>query len=427
MSILVPTSAEEAVRGRECLRKNARPCWSAKRQCVAVVARLGMVLATIVTAVLLHYSLVRGSEVASLSDGVMISRVSVELLGLLALDAFFLAWGLFSWLGGRGVVLAAVHGALILASVVGVVEACVRGAVSIQTRPSVSLIWELDPHYVDNNSWGMQYPEFPIQREPGEYRFLVLGDSSAWGYSRQPRTSERARFSDMLESRLRKRYPGRSLRVLNAAVPGYSSWQMARALREKYGALRADCLILATNSDWTVENFADKERVLPGAGRRLVLGQLYQLEAYLCLRSFLRERGFALGEERAHHSGGGSTLRVSTADSRLHYLEMINTVAAPQHGCRALVVNMPLNLPDEGMAEVEFSAEAVAAYPVMLQAVCTESGAHYVGADESLRRDYPGTARQAYFMDSVHPSAAGHEYLARLLEERVAQLRLLAP
>ncbi len=72
---------------------------------------------------------------------------------------------------------------------------------------------------VSTNAHGFRDGELAPSPSPGGLRILCLGDSSTFGYGVTPEETYPAR----LERALARRFPGRSVEVMNAGVPGWSS------------------------------------------------------------------------------------------------------------------------------------------------------------------------------------------------------------
>lgn len=68
---------------------------------------------------------------------------------------------------------------------------------------------------VTSNSQGLREREIPLEKPPGEFRILCIGDSWTFGLGVD---AEKA-FPRQLEEYLSRKYPGRSLRVINAGIP----------------------------------------------------------------------------------------------------------------------------------------------------------------------------------------------------------------
>ncbi len=284
-----------------------------------------------------------------------------------------------------------------------VLEWSLRQYARAEIRPSPTLIWELDPKGPGNNRFGMRYPDLPAKSEPAEFRVLVLGDSSAWG-DRLERVDQR--FSDVLERLLRRAFPKRRVRVLNAAVPGYSTFQMEVALRQKYLALQPDLLVLSTNSDWPRESRPDRER-LPAVWLRPVLAVLDTSEVYLCL----------LGAVQASTAGtaepGPTGPRVPAPESQANLEAMIQSVQA--RGGSAVVLNMPVNLARYRPGEsVDLQPRNLHAWRRQARAAARNTGSAFLDLDTEWRLRHGGDL-DPLFLDLVHPSPRGHQEIAERL------------
>ena len=92
---------------------------------------------------------------------------------------------------------------------------------------------------VRTNALGLRGPEAAPQPPAGVTRVLVLGDSFAFGYVVEDEES----FPRRLETRWRAE--GRTVEVLNAAVPGYSADHHLVYLRTRGLALEPDLVLVA--------------------------------------------------------------------------------------------------------------------------------------------------------------------------------------
>ena len=90
---------------------------------------------------------------------------------------------------------------------------------------------------IEINSLGLRGPELP-QRQPGELRVLVLGDSFVAGFE----VEQAETFSALLEAELRGRFE-HPLHVVNAGVRGYGTDQSLLWFRERGRALRPDLVV----------------------------------------------------------------------------------------------------------------------------------------------------------------------------------------
>ena len=88
----------------------------------------------------------------------------------------------------------------------------------------------LNPAMEGINSIGVRHPEIPRDKPAGGMRIIVLGDSVAWP-------------ENGFVSQLRTDLSGQS-EVINAAVPGYTTYQERLLFEDHLYALRPDLLVL---------------------------------------------------------------------------------------------------------------------------------------------------------------------------------------
>jgi len=68
------------------------------------------------------------------------------------------------------------------------------------------------PVTVTNNAYGFRSHELPASKSPGDYFVVTLGESTTWGAAAETNAET---WPELLEARLRDRYPERNVRVFN--------------------------------------------------------------------------------------------------------------------------------------------------------------------------------------------------------------------
>ena len=132
--------------------------------------------------------------------------------------------------------------------------------------PSESPIlqYEPKPGAGDVNAYGARDFPFAVEKPPGTFRIVVIGDSIAFGFCNEdaPLAIEDT-FAKVLERSLRQRV-GRPLQVINLAVSGYDTVQEAEMLARKGIPLHPDLVVVAycLNDAWdaSVEQIAFESR-----------------------------------------------------------------------------------------------------------------------------------------------------------------------
>ncbi|HYM10508.1 MAG TPA: WecB/TagA/CpsF family glycosyltransferase [Bryobacterales bacterium] len=352
--------------------------------------------------------------------------------------------------GARRAAVAALSFAIALAAAEGVVR-LIRPQILERYPdglyvPSASRQYKLRPHF----RGVFRYPEFQTEvrisgqglredREyspahPGARRILALGDSFTMGYSVAADESWVRRLERLLNAGQR----ARRYQVINAGVPGYSTWQELACLEEEGPAFAPDLVLLGffLGNDIT-DNAAPRLPVALRDGR-------------LISTSF--ERGllpFPLRLALARHSHLYHLYHLARGDWRLSEDERIAPYAAYNEraeagwsataelvgrltqlcnarGMRLIVVLMPERAQVEAEAGERLAAElARAGSPFdarlpnrRMKELCAAAGVEVIDLLEALHG--PGL----YFPQDGHWTARGNALAARAL---AARLRAEAP
>ncbi len=114
---------------------------------------------------------------------------------------------------------------------------CLRRSalLSMELRPTCN--GDLDGTTVRTNTLGLRGPEV---RADGARRILAIGDSCTFGW----RVTEPESYPAQLEALLNQRAGGDRYQVINAGVPGYTSYQGLVYLRDRGLALRPEIVVI---------------------------------------------------------------------------------------------------------------------------------------------------------------------------------------
>jgi len=165
----------------------------------------------------------------------------------------------------------------------------VRAQVSLAGRlsgtiPDPYLSYRVQPDYhegpIHTNAFGLRGAPVDPLPAPDAFRVLLLGGSTAWGYTaRSDDETLAAEFARALETHpLRERALGpRRIEVLNGGVPGYVAWQSALLYDLHHRALRPHAVVSLDGSN-----------DISGAVRNGVAGA--PMRYRLTRRLYLRER-----------------------------------------------------------------------------------------------------------------------------------------
>ncbi len=171
----------------------------------------------------------------------------------------------------------------------------------IVLRADPELFWRLAPDTPDvpirharslwmdpaTNSLGLRDDEIARPKPPGVLRILCLGDSCTYGSGVLRRNS----FPELLQARL-----GAGVDVVNAGVPGYTSYQAVTWLERDGWQLQPDIIVFALgfNDGRSWDGWTDEEHVEQLRERAGSLSGLFQRSRLLAvLREWWRRQGDA--------------------------------------------------------------------------------------------------------------------------------------
>lgn len=312
-----------------------------------------------------------------------------------------------------------------LALAAGVSEAGVRGWLVYDMvtyfRPHPTLHWVVRPNLhdfdnlkgggrIDTNADGMREVTVPREKPDGEYRVLVLGDSSNFGHG--------VEGDEVWSSVLGTLVP--KVTVLNGATPGWTTYQAVEFLRETGLAYRPDMVIAGFNNDPGPEYISDRDRV-PGGAVRAANRLLFRFETYLLTREVLLSivrHGSAqyvkrdAGDEPLYgklsaEESAGLIPRVSLDDFRA------NLAALDELAPELVWVNMPINRSEPELVERYVNPT----YREAARTLAEERGFRLVDVDMRWLR----TRETGLFQDGhvFHPNAAGHRRMAEQIAQEV--------
>ncbi len=286
------------------------------------------------------------------------------------------------------------------------------------------LLWEYAPglreeggHSVAINSLGMRGGEWVVPKPPGIRRLLSTGDSSVYGFG----VADRAVFLEVAANLLQE--GGSPVEAVNAAIPGYSTYQSRNLLEMRGLALEPDVVVLGNQwSDNNFDTFVDRD--LLDAYSRFEAGWAGRIHRLLSPLATYRILDFSLRVRRGPHAearkvgwtvgnegGPGGTRRVEINDFAANLEAMVDL----GHSVGAEVVVMVLAHPSDLAPE----EGAIPAWDVYRQALRDTAARHGLPVlDGPALFVESGQPVEALFSDALHPSALGH----RLLGEALAQL-----
>jgi lysophospholipase L1-like esterase len=285
------------------------------------------------------------------------------------------------------------------------------------------LFWRLRPHANSDqnpesrdtqavNALGFRDDEFALEKMPGEFRIIALGDSCTFGDG----VANWETYANVLEDLLLAADPERPVQVINAGVPGYTSYQVHTYLAEKLLAYQPDLVVVYVGFNDNVpamHGVTDSRRgVIDGRAFWLqnVFGRLrtYQLLKYGLLQ-FKQRLLPNRNPDADNPEGVDHTFRVPDN-------EFVNHLAAierlgERRGFKMVLVTLPHQFakePDRNkfirLAAEQAKIPLVDLFPLM--------------------KEYQAHGESMFGPDGGHPNTLGHQRIAELIFAKLKEMGL---
>lgn len=95
---------------------------------------------------------------------------------------------------------------------------------------------------INVNSYGFRGDEFAMPKPPGTFRIFAIGESTTFGWKGVK--SHLEAWPALLQENLRQMYPARSIEVINAGVPGYTSIEQRINFMLRISKLQPDAIVI---------------------------------------------------------------------------------------------------------------------------------------------------------------------------------------
>lgn len=254
---------------------------------------------------------------------------------------------------------------------------CTRRSALLELEPRPSCAGEVRGTKVRYNSLGLRGPEL---RDDGSKRILAIGDSCTWGWGAEQDETYPAVLQRLLDER-----NGRgAYQVINAGVPGYTSYQGLLYLRERGLSLDPSIVIAAYG-------FND---ISPGGDVELRIDANRNLLPFLFVEDFFIEYSRFYRWARWHVAQRSE--RVNSSDKRV-----------------------PAEKYERNLTEIVRLSRDSGARVLLLSFVELVENPAYLEALEGVaaRLDVPLHFYRGPRIDVVHPTAEGFERLAHEILE----------
>jgi len=289
------------------------------------------------------------------------------------------------------------------------------------------------------NSLGFRGPEFAVPKPPGRFRVAFIGDSLTLGWG----VADNETFAARLEVLLRERFPNRDLDVVNLGVGGYDTRQEVTLLARNVSRLAPDLVLVGFYSN-DVPEALDDDRSSPGNGPGMMpadpkTGQLMHMNptptgwwdrqlrksraVYVAGRAFNRWRGageWGMARLRMEIDmlEGHDSAKLDRAWSQVGLqFGRLHALADAQNFGVGVVVLPPR---EQVMGQYSHSK-----YQSRVRAIVAPLGFHVIDPLPLMIENGKPDLFIPY--DRNHPSAGGHELIARAILRYLDEHRMVPP
>jgi len=275
---------------------------------------------------------------------------------------------------------------------------------------------DLNPESRDTqliNSMGLRDDEFPMEKQPGELRVITMGDSCTFGDG----VANWETYANVLEDMLSKNIPGKSVQVINAGVPGYTSYQVRQYLERELLKFKPDLVVIYVGFNDNVpaaNGITDAERgevgaVVWEAQKLLNALRSYQVVKYLVMRA--KQRLFPGVNPEAQNPEG-----VEHQIFRVPFEDFVkNLVAIKRFGDSKGFKTLIMTLPHEFPYEPERNG--------YIRQAAQEGGIPLLDLFK-IMKEYQAAGEDLFTPDGGHPNELGHRRIAENIYRRMVQMDL---
>ncbi len=288
------------------------------------------------------------------------------------------------------------------------------------------LIWKFNPgytgplytyRYAHINRQGHLGEDLMVPKKDGEIRVVVLGGSVAFGLGV---ADMQENLCSQLQINLQQSSPGKNYTVINAGVPGYSSWNGRQFVERDLAKLQPDVLIVAFGwNDSMLDWGPDSD---PSKGQK---NAYYPVEPFPCgysvIAHYIRQGWLKFAWSRGWYKPLPDERRWQ-APVRVPVAEFRANLAAMKSWCdRAEVKLFFFTEPEAKLSEGHPITRGHASYLEAMRQIAAELQVPL--ADIAL--EFARLDSRALFADPqqdfVHPDARGQKEMARIIYERMQE------
>jgi len=282
-------------------------------------------------------------------------------------------------------------------------------------KPEAENSWDMPKPSITTNRDGFRVTGITQKKPPGVIRILCLGDSVTFGDL--PRKDNET-YPHYLQWCINWSYPDRTIQVINAGCPGYSSVQGLELFKRKGLSYNPDIIIVGfVHHEQLPALKTDQDQMnLSPKGVKFVKSMLYGSHFYLMLRGIVAPGSLSM----SYLAGAPSQLsekmvmRVSVEQYKKTLQEFIDVAA----GRKITVLFLKIPTRNDGKRQMEEQ------HSFALREVVGKNRCHFIEMDQEMsnyRADYEFTL----MADEVHPNPEGNNVMAGIIDEYMKEYGLI--
>ncbi len=301
----------------------------------------------------------------------------------------------------------------------------------LRFQPHQYLDYVLTPNYhegrTSHNSLGYRGDEFPKAKPKGEFRIVALGGSTTYDVYVEDNNEIHTK---QLEDILYTRYGYQHVRVINAGVPAYNSWESLINLEFRVLDLKPDLIIHYDNN-----NDAHARLVLPsqytsdGSARRKpwsyppVPRREWSVFVRILSRhlQFTRQVGLEDFVDRYDNSIGGDSMKVLEQNPPIYFERNVRNMLSieREHGIVPVLVTYAYSPYFGDYAATRHYQKAFTEHNEIYKQIAERYGVSLFDLEAVMPKD------EDYFTDGRHNNAKGARKRAELYAEFLTTHNLL--
>lgn len=273
----------------------------------------------------------------------------------------------------------------------------------VYLEPDPLLYWKLKSkkEEVAVNSLGCRGSEFSLKKQRGVFRIVCLGDSCTYGACI---VNNAETYVKRLEEMLNVNNTS-SMRyeVINAGVPGYSSFQALMNLQKRIVYWNPDLITvyIGHNNDYAVNRYYDLEPLIKWPIILKINSFLERSYLFQLLKSYTLEIKLSL-LKRIYKDFPAKYRKSMLQVLKEHYLKMAQI--AKQNNFKIIFLNYPLCSKDGTLGEK-------GELNITIKKAAEESAVPLADIVSVLK----SRGGEKLFLDDVHPDSMGHKVIAETI------------